>query len=292
MKNRIALMSVVVFVLGVVVSATASPVLMKRSCQTVKFEAQKAESVEFASRKGRFETVSRDKAARAEKKTAKRVNTLAAPKAAASGTDLAGGFSMASEFIAAQNAYKLVMTDTTGGVVISDEPLDQAPAEGYASSAECLLELADKAYEAKKYVYLKTKTGDKDAPLQYSRLELDMTVGRAKLIMDINAVTNPDGSANLRYDKKAQRQLIAQRRKKLDEAVKNKTATDEQVEEMNELMILEMQDRQAEHGRWDFDGNRRRIMQQKRQRQLEADGRVKPKKRTVKQDGEVAADTK
>ena len=42
---------------------------------------------------------------------------------------------------------------------------------------------------------------------------------------------------------------------------------------------------QAEHhNRWDFEGNRKRAMQKKRQRQLEADGRVRPKKREVKKE--------
>lgn len=294
MKNRIALMCAYVFgfltVVSFVQAESSLPVLMKRSCQTVKFEAQKSESVEFASRKGRLEQVSKDKTAKAEKKMLKGADKPSASQDAASASDISNSFSMASEFIEAQKAYKLTITDSSGGsILISDDFLNQAPAEGYTSLAECLLELGNKAYEAKKYVYFKAKTGNEATPYQYSRLELDMTVGKAKLIMDMNAVTNPDGSGDLRYDKKAQQKHIAQRRQAIEKAMKSKTATDDQIEEMHELMMMQMQDQQAGHNRWDFDGNRRRTMQQKRQRQLEADGRIKPKKRSVKKDGEVVA---
>ncbi len=262
--------------------AEISSNLMMRFSQTLKFEAQKVESFDFASRKGRFQKVQPEKIAVTEKMGDEDTLDSSKPES--------NSFSIASDFIAAKNAYKLTIIDATGGgVLISDQPMDQAPTEGYISKAECQLKLADKAYDAKKYVYLKTKSSDKTIPYQYSRLELNMTVGKAKLIMDVNAVTNPDGTGNLKYDAKALRKQIAQRRAELQAAMKSKTATDEQMEELQELELLQMQDRQSNHNRWDFDGNRRRLMQQKRQRHLEADGRIKPKKRTIKKEKSKAA---
>lgn len=283
MKNRMRSTVIVlfsIFVMNMCVKAKASiDEMMVRSSQTVKFEAQKGDSMSFASHKGRLQKANSEKLDKSKESKSSKAET--------------NTFAMASEFIEAQNAYKLTISDSTGGsLLISDQSLDQAPAEGYTTTAECLLELADKAYDAKKYVYLKTRTGDEAIPYQYSRLELDMTIGKAKLIMDVNAVTNPDGTGNLKYDAKTQRKQIAERQAELQAAIKDKAATDEQIEEMHELEMMQMEDRMANHDRWDFDGNRRRMMQEKRQRQLEADGRIKPKKRTVKQDGEAAPKTK
>jgi len=116
---------------------------------------------------------------------------------------------------------------------LGDNAFDLAPADDYAPSVECLLPLQTKAYETKKAVYLKTKTDDEATPYKYSRLELNMTVGKAKLIVDMTAVTNPDGSVNLKEDTIARQQYIAQCISEINASMKNDTVNDEQLKGEN-----------------------------------------------------------
>lgn len=280
MKSRTALIFVCILShFGMVMHAQAeeaAPALMRRSMQTLKFEAQKATNVEISNRGGMLQKTDAPKDAAAvvaENMQQNRQRQI--PSQPFEET-----FTVSSEFLAKENAYKLTVTEV-GGVIISDKLLDEAPADGYEKSAECSLTVKEKAYEAKKYVYLRTPTDDKETPAQYTRLELDMVVGKVKLIMGMNAVTNPDGGRNLKYENKAQQKYIAQRLEEIEKAMKDIKPTPEQTEEMHELMMLQAQEATQAHGRWDFDGNRRRAMQEQRQRLLEADGRLRPNKRTI-----------
>ena len=45
--------------------------------------------------------------------------------------------------------------------------------------------------------------------------------------------------------------------------------------------MMQIQGSQTAIRRWDFDGNRRRLMQQKRERLLEADGRLSSQESTT-----------
>lgn len=254
-----------------IMAATNEPIYILRSSDVLKFDTQKAETVEYTGRTDSLQLFTNIK----PEKENNFVEGGELVKSSMSSKPTS--FSVFSEFITAQNAYKITLTDFSGGgVLLSAIALDQAPAKGYAPSTECFLPLETKAYEIKKYVYLKTKASDK--PLyQYSRLELDMTIGKAKLIIDMNAVTNPDGSTNLKEDKEARQQYITNQLNEIKKAIEDKTATDEQIEEMHKLVMLEQQDRQNETNRWDFEGNQTRIMKQKRERLLEADGRLRTK---------------
>lgn len=260
--------------IGTLVQADDSSLtILKRSSQTLKFESHKTQDMTIVSRKGFLQKMNDSKEDAAQKKQ----NKQKQPTQQTSQNT----FTISSEFLEAKNTYKVtVMDSTSGGIIISDQLLQEAPADGYQASAECSLPVQSKAYEVKKYIYLKTKTDGGKSSDQYSRLELDMTIGKAKLIVDMDSVTNPDGSKNLRYNKKAQQKVVTLRLKEIEKAMKNKTATPEQTEEMQELMMLQAQDAQ-DHNRWDFEGNHERLIQQKRQRLLEADGRLRPKKRTI-----------
>lgn len=251
------------------IAAAIEPPLMLRSSETLKFHAKKTETVGFSGGSAESLRSFSQIKPKDDKKNVKKDVANDSPRPSKSTS-----FSVLSEFIEAQNAYKLTITDSTGGgVLLSQNASDQAPADGYTPSVECLLPLQTKAYETTKYVYLKTKTGDETTPYQYSRLELNMTIGRAKLIIDMNAVTNSGGSSDLKYDKRAQMKYISERINEIQAAIKNKTATDDQIEEVRELTVIQSRERNSD--RWDFEGNRKHILQQKRQKFLEADGRIK-----------------
>jgi len=263
-----------VILLGIAVTETtaseADAAFLLRSADTFKFKAKKTEEIHLSCQNGFFRQFDPTKFKTKENSGNNNVPERPIPSES---------LNISSEYLEDQNAYKLTITCPIDGdgVLSNDQQLNQAPADGFTQTTEIVLPVQKKAYETQKYVYTKLKSGES---YQYSRLQLNMVVGKSKLIIDMDAFTNPDGSQNLKYDKKHQQKVIAQRREEIQQAIKDNTATEEQIEELHRLEM--MQRSEEYHNRWDFDGNRRRMVKEKRQKLLEADDRVRTKKRDVK----------
>ena len=181
---------------------------------------------------------------------------------------------------AGTSQYQLTFTcqEKGTGVIITDELLYEAPADGYQAVATADVPYSNqKPAKTKLYAYLRASKG-KDQSI-YSRMDLDIIAGSAELIANTTTWTNPKGERNLEYDEKFQRQYIAQRQQELQTAIGDKTATEEQIEEYHQLM--QMQHQQYNHNRWNFKANQRQATKKQLQQERAAQGRTRPKRQNA-----------
>ena len=100
-----------------------------------------------------------------------------------------------------RKAYVLsfACVDTNSGVIVSQEPMESAPAEGYEPEATAQVNIPQ-TYEARRLcLYAKIRGGQ-----VYSRLDLELTVRPSNLLANVDVWTNPDGSRNLKHDRQFQ----------------------------------------------------------------------------------------
>lgn len=132
--------------LGIISDAQAqdsAPTLLKRSSQTLKFESHKIEDMAIVSRNGFLQKMNGSKEGTLQKKQNKQKQSIQ--------QTFENAFMISSEFFETENIYKITVKDSTGGgIIISDQLLQEAPADGYQASAESSLPVQPKAYEARK----------------------------------------------------------------------------------------------------------------------------------------------
>lgn len=168
--------------------------------------------------------------------------------------------------------------DDGSGIIITDEYFFEAPAEGYTGQTSINIPYSiDHATERKLYAYTKA-SGKKLDQWLYSRIEMDLTIGKAALIADMTGYANPSGSRNLEYNKKYQLQQQAQLRKELDKALQNGADPQEIGNLKQRVEAAQVESQVSGIRRWNFEANRRQAEKQKRQRQMEVEGRIRPKK--------------
>jgi hypothetical protein len=181
-----------------------------------------------------------------------------------------------------QQTYQLTLTciEEGIGVIVSDELLYEAPMDGYTSQASLNISYSDpKPSQTKRYLYLKANGKEKDQFI-YSRVDFEFLAGKAELIADTQIWTNPKGERSFEYDEKFQQKYISDQLEEIRTAIEENTATEEQIQEMHELMMAK---RELDQNRWDFDGNRRRAIQKKLEKERTATGRLRPKERDIQE---------
>ncbi len=102
-----------------------------------------------------------------------------------------------------QYIVTVTVLDTSGGVVVTDEKIDQAPNDNYQTEAQITLAVEksdkvdndnkDKTDTVKKYLYVKGRGGQ-----VYSRLEMSFLPRSEALSVTIQSYSNESGSRNLR----------------------------------------------------------------------------------------------
>ena len=119
-------------VISVVQAQNAASTLLTRSSQTLKFESHKTEDMTIVSRNGFLRKMDDSKEGTLQKKQNKQKQPTQQTSQNA--------FTISSEFLETENIYKITVKDSTGGgIIISDQLLQEAPADGYQASAECSL---------------------------------------------------------------------------------------------------------------------------------------------------------
>ena len=128
-------------VISVVQAQGAASTLLARSSQTLKFESHKIEDMTIVSRKGFLREMDDSKEGTLQKEQNKQRQSIQQTSK--------NVLTISSEFLETENTYKITVKDSTGGgIVISNQLLQEAPADGYQTSAECSLPVQTKAYEA------------------------------------------------------------------------------------------------------------------------------------------------
>lgn len=130
-------------VISVVQAQGAASTLLARSSQTLKFESQKTEDMTIVNCNGFLRKMDDSKEDTFQKEQNKQRQSAQQTSEKA--------LSISSEFLEAENTYKITVKDSTGGgVIVSNQLLQEALADGYQTSAECSLPVQTKAYEARK----------------------------------------------------------------------------------------------------------------------------------------------
>lgn len=193
-------------------------------------------------------------------------------KALQEGKQIPVGLKVTANLSQDSSAYELTFNfpNDESGIITADELLHECPAEGYVDQAVMKVIIPDKAKEIQKYIYVKAK-GSGGAEWTYSRINLNIIVGKAELIIKTTSWTNPDGSRNLEYDEKYQRKEITRR---LEEYRNNPNG-----KPMPSYL------RQQKGKNWDFTAQRRRANKQKREYKRAAEGKIKEKKRNISKAG-------
>lgn len=111
------------------------------------------------------------------------------------------------------------------GVIVSDELLYEAPADGYKPAASLAIHnvIPKKSPHSVKYLYVKGPEGK-----YYSRVNIEVRLNKESVDLSFARYTNPTSSRNLEYDSEYQRQErsrrygIARKRREVMEEIKNK----------------------------------------------------------------------
>lgn len=103
-----------------------------------------------------------------------------------------------AEYFEDKQAWNVVLTSTSekiGGILVSDDPLYEAPEKGYQIKHEELV--YTKGIEKKLILLVKSR----DLPI-YSRVDIEFSVAKDYCIMSYDTWSNPYGKRNLEYDTK------------------------------------------------------------------------------------------
>ena len=105
-----------------------------------------------------------------------------------------------------QFELSIASMDSKSGILVSDEFLEEAPADGYESKIVLNINIPDRYEERKTFIYAKARGGQ-----MYSRLDLKFTVRPSNLLVNMDIWTNPAYSRNLKYDEKFQKYVKKKR---------------------------------------------------------------------------------
>lgn len=99
-----------------------------------------------------------------------------------------------------------ISMDSNSGIIVKDELLYQAPAEGYEPKKIIEIKVPVRYEQKKTYVYVKARGGQ-----MYSRIDLELTVRPSNLLVGMEIWTNPNHSRNLKYNEVFQKYVKKKR---------------------------------------------------------------------------------
>ncbi len=105
-----------------------------------------------------------------------------------------------------QFELSITSMDSNSGILISDEFLEEAPADGYEPKIVLEINIPERYEERTAFIYARARGG-----LMYSRLDLELTVRPSNLLVSMDIWTNPEHSRNLKYNKEFQKYVKKKR---------------------------------------------------------------------------------
>jgi len=126
--------------------------------------------------------------------------------------------------------YRLhfVSADTNSGLIATDELLEYAPADDYKSKIVLDINIPQSYEEKKTYIYVKARGGQ-----MYSRLDINFTVRPSNLLVNLDILTNPAYSRNLKYDEEFQKYATNKRYEAREQFYQEKLIADKRKQQFS-----------------------------------------------------------